>query len=85
MEAEARMSVRATTHVHGADISSYTLRSSLISLASFMRFSRPFPGGTTALFEEMAIHECEELKALASILTYQEDDPGLCDFISCST
>jgi hypothetical protein len=38
------------------------LRSSLISLASFMIFSRPFPGGTTALFEQMAIHECEKLK-----------------------
>jgi hypothetical protein len=40
----------------------YTLRSSLISPASFVRFSRPFPGGTTELFEEMAIHECDELK-----------------------
>jgi hypothetical protein len=27
-----------------------------------VRFSRPFPGGTTELFEEMAIHEYDELK-----------------------
>jgi hypothetical protein len=61
-DAEVRMPVRATTRVHGANGSRYTLRSSLISPASFVRFSRPFPGGTTELFEEMAIHECEELK-----------------------
>jgi hypothetical protein len=28
---------------------------------SFARFSRQFPGGTTELFEDIAIHECEEL------------------------
>jgi hypothetical protein len=61
-DAEDRMPIRATTRVHGADGSSYTLHSSLISPASFVRFSRPFPGGTTELFEEMAIHEYEELK-----------------------
>ena len=60
--AEVRMPVRATTRVYCADGSCYTLRSSLISPASFVRFSRPFPGGTTELFEGMAIHECEELK-----------------------
>jgi hypothetical protein len=62
MEDAARMSNHATTRVYGADGSRYTLRSSLISPASFVRFSQPFPGGTTELFEEMAIHECEELK-----------------------
>ena len=53
--------VRATTRVHGVDGSRYTLHSSLISPTSFVRFSRPFPGGTTELFEDMAVHECEEL------------------------
>ena len=52
--------VRATTRVHGVDGSRYTLHSSLISPTSFVRFSRPFPGGTTELFEDMATHECEE-------------------------
>jgi hypothetical protein len=61
-DAEVRMPVRATMRVHGADGSRYTLRSSLISPAGFVRFSRPFPSGTTELFEEMAIHECDELK-----------------------
>jgi hypothetical protein len=28
---------------------------------SFARFSQRFPGGTTELFEDIAIHECEEL------------------------
>jgi hypothetical protein len=60
--APARMPVRGTTHVYGADGSHYTLRLSLISPSSFVRFSRPFPGGTTELFEEMVTHECDELK-----------------------
>jgi hypothetical protein len=60
-ETEARVPIRATTHIYGADGSRYTLHSTLVSQASFVRFSRPFPGGTTELFEEMAIHECDEL------------------------
>lgn len=51
----------ALTKVYGEDGSSYTLKSSMISPTSFVRFSREFPGGTTELFEEMALHECEEL------------------------
>ena len=32
----------------------------LNSPSSFLRFSQPFLGGTTELFEDMATHECEE-------------------------
>jgi len=61
-DAPARVPIRATTRVYGADGSHYTLHSSLISPSSFVRFSRPFPGGTTELYENMATHECEELR-----------------------
>lgn len=61
-DAPARMPVRATTRVYDVDGSHYTLYSSLIPPSSFVRFSRPFPGGTTELFENMATHECEEFK-----------------------
>jgi hypothetical protein len=33
----------------------------MISPTSFVRFAREFPGGTTELFEEMAVHDCKEL------------------------
>jgi len=65
----ARVPVRATTRVYGVDGSHYSLQSSLISPSSFVRFSRPFPGGTTELFENMAIHECEGMKAGGTGLT----------------
>ena len=61
-DSAVHVQVRATTRVHGVDGSRYKLHSSLISPTSFMRFSRPFPGGSTGLFEDMAVHECEELK-----------------------
>ena len=51
----------ALTKVYGEDGSCYTLKSSLISETSFVRFAREFPSGTTELFEEMAVHECKEL------------------------
>jgi hypothetical protein len=53
--------IGALTKVHGSNGSSYTLKSSLISPTSFVRFERDFSGGRTELFEEMAVHECEEL------------------------
>jgi hypothetical protein len=53
--------VGSVTKVYGADGSCYTLRSSVISSISFVRFEREFSGGSTELFEEMAIHECKEL------------------------
>jgi hypothetical protein len=60
---EPKIPVRATTRIYGVDKRCYTLHSSLISPTSFVRFARPFPGGSTELFEDMAIHECEELGA----------------------
>jgi len=56
-----RMPIGAITKVHGVDGRVYSIVSSLISQNSFARFSRPYPGGTTELFEEMAIHDCKEL------------------------
>jgi hypothetical protein len=58
---EVRMPIRAITRVYGTDGSCYTLRSAMISPTAFVRFSRPFPGGTTELYEEMAVHECQGL------------------------
>ena len=55
--------VGALTTVHGENGGIYTLKSSMISPTSFVRFTREFSGGTTELFEEMAVHECEELSA----------------------
>lgn len=66
---KGRMPTGATTCIHGADGTCYTLRSSLISPASFFRFSRRFPGGTTDLFEDMAVHECVESGERATGLT----------------
>jgi hypothetical protein len=54
--------IGALTKVFGADGSCYTLKSSVISPKSFVRFAREFSGGTTELFEEMAVHECKELE-----------------------
>jgi len=51
----------ATTKVHGEDGSVYTIRSRLITPTSYIRFARSFPSGTTELYEEMAVHECDEL------------------------
>jgi hypothetical protein len=62
-EKQPRMPVGALTKVYGEDRSCYTVRSSMISPTSFVRFSREFPRGTTELFEEMAVHKCEELAA----------------------
>ncbi|RDE17484.1 MAG: hypothetical protein C4K49_02735 [Candidatus Thorarchaeota archaeon] len=57
---ESRMPIKAKTRVHGADGSCYTLQSKMISPSAFVRFSRPFPGGTTELYENMAVHKCQE-------------------------
>jgi hypothetical protein len=59
-ESDPRIPIGARSHIVGADGSRYTLQSSLISPASFARFSRPFPGGTTELFELMVEHKFEE-------------------------
>lgn len=53
--------VGAKTRIVGTDGSVYNLRSKLISPKSFVRFAREFPGGTTELYEGMAVHTCKEL------------------------
>ncbi|MHA3962946.1 MAG: DUF7065 domain-containing protein [Candidatus Thorarchaeota archaeon SMTZ1-45] len=61
-EKQSNLPIGALTKVYGKDGSSYTLRSSLISPTSYVRFTREFEGGTTELFEEMATHQCDELE-----------------------
>lgn len=58
---DEKMPAAAETKVFGEDGSCYTLKSRIISDYSFVRFAREFSAGTTELWEEMAIHECEEL------------------------
>lgn len=57
---EDRMPYAAETKIHGADGSTYTLKSKIISDGSFVRFARDFSGGDTELWEEMAVHEWKE-------------------------
>lgn len=64
-----QMPVRATTHVSGVDGSNYTLESALISPNAFVRFSRQFSGGSTELFENMAMHEYAKQNKTGSGLT----------------
>ncbi|RDE15009.1 MAG: hypothetical protein C4K47_03265 [Candidatus Thorarchaeota archaeon] len=64
-----QMPIRATTHVSGVDGSNYTLESVLISPTSFVKFSRQFPGGSTDLFENMAMHEYGKQKRKGTGLT----------------
>lgn len=61
IDEKSGMPVGAVTRVKRDDGAVYTLKSRMISPTSFVRFSREFPGGTTELFEEMAVHKCEEL------------------------
>ncbi|MFX0169936.1 MAG: hypothetical protein ACFE89_11350 [Candidatus Hodarchaeota archaeon] len=56
-----RKPVKATSHIRDQKGRSFTLQSQLIHPLSFARYSRQFDGGETELFEEMVIHECEEL------------------------
>lgn len=58
---EDRMPYAAETKVFGDDGSCYTLKSRIISDSAYVRFCRDFKGGSTELWEEMAIHECKEL------------------------
>jgi hypothetical protein len=54
------MPIGSVTRVFGDGGMMYTLRSKPILPSSFTRFAREFPGGSTELFEEMAVHTCEE-------------------------
>ncbi len=53
--------VGAKTRIEGIDGSIYNIRSKLINPKSFVRFERKFSGGSTELYEGMAIHTCKEL------------------------
>ncbi|MBO3841562.1 MAG: hypothetical protein FGF48_04005 [Candidatus Brockarchaeota archaeon] len=50
----------AATRVICQDGKEYVVRSKLLSPSSFVKFTRRFPGGTTELFEAMAVHRLEE-------------------------
>lgn len=50
----------AETKIYGADGSTYTLRSKIISDGSYIRFVRNISGKSTELWEEMAVHEWKE-------------------------
>ena len=58
---ESGIPIGSKTKIIGVDGAEYNLKSRLISPTSFVRFAREFPGGTTELFEGMAVHTCEEL------------------------
>lgn len=51
----------ATSKIVGSDGRTYTLHSKFANSTSFVKFTRPFPGGRTDLFEAMAVHRCDEL------------------------
>jgi hypothetical protein len=53
--------IGAKVRIIGRDDAVYNLKSHLISPKSFARFAREFPGGSTELYEGMAVHECKEL------------------------
>ena len=54
------MPYAAETKVFGEDGNCYTLKSRIISDSSYVRFTRDFSGGSTELWEEMAVHEWKE-------------------------
>ncbi len=56
-----RVPIRTETRISCDGGRRYTVRSALLSPTSFVRFERPFPGGTTELFEAMVFQECVEL------------------------
>ena len=53
--------VGSKTRVEGMEGTVYNIRSKLITPKSFVRFEREFPGGSTELYEGMAVHTCKEL------------------------
>jgi len=60
---ESGMPIGAKVRIIGMDDTVYNLKSHLITPKSFIRFTREFPGGSTELYEGMAIHNCKELRA----------------------
>lgn len=59
---ELGIPVGSKTRIIGTDGTEYNLRSKLITPKSFVRFERKFPGGSTELYEGMAVHTCKELE-----------------------
>jgi hypothetical protein len=55
------MPIAAETRIFGDDGSVYTLKSKIISPYTHVRFYRKFSAGSTELWEEMAVHDCEEI------------------------
>ncbi len=58
---ESGIPIGAKTRIVGMDDTVYSLESKLITPTSFVRFAREFPGGSTELYEGMAVHNCREL------------------------
>jgi hypothetical protein len=54
--------VGSMTRIVGTRGTVYNLSSDLITPKSFVRFEREFPGGSTELYEGMAVHRCRELE-----------------------
>jgi hypothetical protein len=65
-EEPIRKPVRAITHLRDAKGDEYTLHSRLIAPLTFARYARQFETGETELFEEMVVHESEELGQTAT-------------------
>ena len=59
---ESGIPTAALTTVEDSQGRTFTLNSRMISPTSYVRFAREFSGGTTELFEEMAIHTCDEIE-----------------------
>ncbi len=76
-ETPSRVPVRAVTVIRADNGDVYTLDSSLLSKNTVFRFSRQFPGGTTELFEGMAVHKCRETGETATgLLEWLFTHPG---------
>ncbi|MFW9960498.1 MAG: hypothetical protein ACFFDV_05735 [Candidatus Thorarchaeota archaeon] len=58
---ESGVPTGAKVEIIGMDDTVYNLESQLITPTSFVRFAREFPGGSTELYEGMAVHDCSEL------------------------
>ncbi len=72
IEGSCKKPSSALTTIEFADGKVQTIKSNLVSPRSFVSFSRDFPGGSTELFEGMAIHKC---------LTTGENGTGLIEFL----
>ena len=60
---ESGIPIGAKVRIVGTNDVVYNLKSHLIGPKSFVRFAREFAGGSTELYEGMAVHECKELGA----------------------